>query len=174
MKRKYKAPIKPVDRPQCINEIKIENCELNELYSITINPPDTRDDKIVDMDQSVFLLQHDMREMFKTLQEHLKGVGYMELYPELSPTGRLHYHGMFTIKDIIRFYYKDLYFLQTIGQYKIATMKENKDKTREENYEEWEKYVTKQRLVIEPLLTETNWEYPAMIKGCKEDLQEDF
>lgn len=55
-----------------------------------------------------------------TLNEAFKySTDYYSIYPELSKSGKLHYHGIIRITDMIKWYRKALPILSSLGLYSI-------------------------------------------------------
>lgn len=149
---------------------KMEDMKLNTCFAVTLSPPDYRN--IVGCGSK--MIKGNELETTRQLESHLndniqyfKKLKYckLEIYPELSPTGRLHYHGYIEIKDIVKFYYHDLYLLNEIS-YEIDTIDPETQKTYIE-------YITKQQRLMEPIIKEyLGFNYPITI-GKGENIQHD-
>lgn len=126
------------DQPRLFKGLKAEQYDmLGGRYAITINPEDNRNtikDTINDY-QSV--KDHIKSTHQDNIQNIFKNLKYCEvlLYPELSPTGRLHYHGVLTVIDTIQFLWHDVQIIREHAQCEIDTIKEMKV---------WEEYISKQ------------------------------
>lgn len=132
-------------------KLKPETTQLNTLYSITISPPDYREintgrcnsvNVIRDYEQKYI----ETTQLFKRLH-HCE----LELYPELSPTGRLHFHGYIIIKNIFNFFYHDLYLLNKIS-YEIDTLNDDNNI--------YNQYIKKQIHIMEPIHKTLLFDYP--------------
>ncbi len=88
------------------------------FYGLTISPKYRR--RINDIN----LLLSDYKKIDIIIRKFSKNY---EIYPELSDTGRLHYHGYMTIDDIIK-YKRIINSLRYIGFVKIETKLRNKMK----------------------------------------------
>lgn len=140
---------------------KMEQYIINVIYAITLSPPDRR------QLNGAKMIKGNELETYKTLMENInedlqyfKKLKYssLELYPELSPTGRLHYHGYIQIKDILKFTYHDLHLLNQIS-YEIDTMSEDPC-----GIYKYEQYVLKQKELWKPFIEYESMEYPIKIK----------
>ncbi len=112
---------------------KLEDCPVNKDMSITIN---SSEGEYPLMDANV---RHYMYLIKKYIMPYVE---IKELYPELSPTGRLHYHGTVrfkTIKQIV-----DWYFLR----HKIGGVNISLDLIKDKDV--WDKYIRKQHSYMKP------------------------
>lgn len=116
--------------------------ELGGRYAITINPEDPRG-----TDKGTFDSSQDPKEHIKEVyenhkQEIYKKLKYCELIvqPEISPTGRLHYHGVLTVIDTVMFLWHDVQIIREHAQCEIDTIADTKV---------WEEYITKQKHLME-------------------------
>lgn len=91
----------------------------------------------------------------------------IELRPELSQGSRWHYHGLITIKDIMKFFIYDLPVLRENGSYEI-------DEIKDKNV--WLTYITKQKELMEPVCKEHkipyNYDNTQIMKVKVEPLQD--
>lgn len=81
------------------NLLKFEHMLLNTVYCITLNPED--DGQCFGNIQRIndFMEKHK-----KALNVIIKDTCHLELMLEISPSGRLHFHGYITLFDKISFY----------------------------------------------------------------------
>lgn len=134
------------------SSLKLEEYEVGTHYAITINPPDKR----------LYLKSHHQLDygLGKEINAHLEWVSLCEgvqfqLYPELSPTGRLHYHGTILMKNIMIFMTHDIKIIDNHCQYCIKHI---------DDTDEWIQYITKQAPLMEVVIeNHTLHEYPITI-----------
>lgn len=148
--------------------IKFEDIEIDVQYAISINP-------LNEYSVSQKPIQW-IKKNYDLLQQIVRGCT-LELYPESSPTGRLHFHGYITIHDIFE-YLKFLHGLAVYGTYCIKTITPPIDNEEEEYviqedseesespYDTWEKYCRKQQNIWIPLFANNIMCYPIEIKGA--------
>lgn len=137
---------------------KAETIILNNRYAISINP-----------NEEWTPTSHPMTWVKKTvakLQDALSGCT-LELYPEFSPTGRMHYHGVIDIKDHVE-YFRFLNLLKLNSTYNIKELfisnSETTDKeTRKEALDKWLAYCTKQAHIFMPLFKNSILSYPISV-----------
>lgn len=140
---------------------EMDQIDMKKCYSITISPPDWRDtDRLLSMNiihSSEFLIRG-IRQHHDNFQNKLfkDNIEYLELYPELSHTGRLHYHGYIAIKDLPMFYHRDCYTLMNMGIIEIDVIN---DPLR------WNLYVNKQKENMKQYCEKAGLEYPMIIFG---------
>lgn len=136
---------------------KMEVMKINTCYAVTLSPPDRRTITGAKMCKGNDL------ETFKTLEMNInedlqlfKKLKYskIEVYPELSPTGRLHYHGYIEIHNVLKFYYHDTHILNQIS-YEIDTISEDP-----EGIYKYEQYVLKQQQHFKEFLDYANIQTP--------------
>lgn len=113
--------------------IHLENAKVGDIYALTVNPID--DEKAVG--KSYILNDH--TRMIALVQK--LRYAYVELYPEISPTGRLHYHGYLIIEDIFGFYSHDIRIISKWGNFKLDTIAD---------LQIWVNYVQKQMSIMQP------------------------
>lgn len=144
----------------------MEKMSNEDLYTITLSPPDERHNQMLKNEvQTEVHYRHVIDKHMLALQKGLRNVKLLKLYPELSPTGRLHYHGYIMLKDVFMFYYADQYALQQIGSYEIDTIGDTV-----EDMEKYDKYCKKQEAIMRPYIeNNSNWEYPIMVRTLRED-----
>lgn len=117
--------------------VKYEDCiESEQLYAITLNPEDSHqywnsDNRIIEFNK------YHKNYLQKHLLRGNNNVFHMELRLEVSPQGRLHYHGILQIYRKLDFYIYVLHKLQMIYMYEIDTIKDLKV---------WGEYMSKQNL----------------------------
>lgn len=139
----------------------MDQIDINKCYSITISPPDWRDtDRLLNMNiihSSEFLVKG-IRKHHDNFQNNLfkDNIGYLELYPELSHTGRLHYHGYIAIKDPPMFYHRDCYTLMNMGIIEIDVIEDDI---------KWMVYTQKQKNYMKQYCEKAGLEYPMIIFG---------
>ncbi|AXH77558.1 MAG: putative replicase-associated protein [Cressdnaviricota sp.] len=120
----------PFKKPR--NDIpSYEDMLIGVRYAITINPCDK-----MQKFRDPLRLTSFLNEISKLLYHNNKIYRYT-LYPELSPKGRLHYHGYITILDIDTFY---LYSIPNLLKMSTIVIKPIK----EESKEMWQNYCIKQ------------------------------
>jgi hypothetical protein len=118
--------------------IKVEHTLCNERYAFNLAP----ELQFVGYDKKTRTTGY--AQPHKTFKEyvslHLKSCknAIFELYFEVSPTGRQHYHGYITILDKPGFYTRDIHILNTIGSYLGKRITDP---------EIWHEYCTKQQSV---------------------------
>lgn len=115
--------------------LSLELAKEDELYAITINPCDTfqywkasTHDRIKNAHSALIHQYNDWL-----------GVKFVKLYLESSPTGRLHWHGIISINDLLSFYLVTLRSLQHWCTYEIDTIND---------IAKWKIYCTKQEFVF--------------------------
>jgi len=120
--------------------IGIEKLTLQKWYTLNLNPDDSRqywdNNTVLDRPQSM------ASYIDKYLIPILKQYAMVELYMEVSPKGRLHFHGviMFTCNTHLRSFYLD--YIHTILSKFTMTIGEINDK------DVWYNYITKQQLIM--------------------------
>lgn len=140
--------------------IKMELYKLNEYYAITISPVDERIHlrKVPNEIKMYEYYQAQYRDIEIVLSHKLFGCK-IELYPELSPTGRLHFHGIVRITDIFKFMYHDLHRISELGCYEVDTIE------GDDGMAKWLLYCTKQLHIMKPLNDRINANYPLHNNG---------
>lgn len=126
--RKYNKPKNQIPDMEVINK--------DEWYAITLNPSQQYECRRLNQ-------QH--RRLNKHYKNHAK-IYSLRLYPELSSTGRLHFHGYIRISKVFLFYYKVVPTL--ISNYTIVI--------KEVTSEDWDTYCKKQNKLW---TTELGYEY---------------
>lgn len=101
-----------------------EDVIIGELYSFSFNPSRTPKDGHL----GKFI--NDMHTFIDGLNNCT-----IDMSPELSRMGRLHFHGVITIDKIIEFYLYDLHKLKDAGTFEIDTI---------QDIVKWNEYVYKQ------------------------------
>lgn len=153
---------------QKCKSLKLECLNLDDEYSITISPPDYRDSKTA-RSNSV-QIQIDFRQKLEESINFFKKLKHCSLllFTELSPTGRIHFHGYLKILDIWKFIYQDVYFLNQMS-YEIDTMKPDcEDKVSYANLQygvsqKYQDYCMKQSGVMAGLMDNLDIPYPIKI-----------
>lgn len=74
----------------------------------------------------------------------LKQVSTFRMYPEISPKGRIHYHGIINLYDSFEFYSHIIPLLNEVCMFEIDTI---------DDMDYWESYIQKDRNIMEPGLT---------------------
>lgn len=130
--------------------LKLEDLRTGVRYAVTLSPPECRD-KDTARSNTVRTFD-DFKAKYIELKLFIGKLHSckLELYPELSPTGRLHYHGFLQIKNIFTFMWHDLYLLNQIV-YEIDTIKDE---------DIWILYVSKQAHIMKPALDMFEEPYP--------------
>lgn len=131
---------------------KFETIIQGQGYAISINPLDEY--KVSQTPQMW------VRRQYDALQQITRGVT-MELYPEVSPTGRFHFHGYITINDKWE-YVKTLHGLAVYGTYCIKPIQ----LTASGEDVDWKAYVTKQSKDWKYLFRTNVMSYPIQIAGA--------
>lgn len=133
--------------------VKFEQLDTNIDYAVTINPPDIREDcpllvhlPMESLEKGIDLSTNLIRKSFKSAK--------LKLYPELSPNGRLHYHGTLRVTDPFKFVFIDCYYFKNLFNLEIDTISDSKV---------WEEYCTKQKTKMEPIITQMSYNYPLHI-----------
>lgn len=130
----------------------LEDIEVGVTYAISINPID-------EWHGGGQTLLAWVKKQYNTLRENTHGV-IMELYPEASPTMRLHFHGTLVVKDIYG-YMKTLKALAPHCTYCIKQITDT-----EEDYqtdETWHEYCLKQVDIWKPLFKSSIMCYPLQL-----------
>lgn len=125
--------------------LPIEQIDVLHMYAITINLSKVSGHPLTDFEEYFKMFHH----LTKTLNLVLA------VRPELSKTGRLHYHGTIQFLDnysIVMFYYNK-YFKQEVQKSVNVLIKPIGD------YECWDKYCKKQRLHMKAFCTALNLKY---------------
>lgn len=128
--------------------LKVEELQLDIPYAITISPEEQFVGYAKQTRSNVYTLPN---KTFKDyVAKHLQVCKYSgyELFFEMSPVGRQHYHGFVTIKDISMFVTKDMHILRSIGAFVIKRITDEGPKGQDVNTEAgtltWHKYCSKQ------------------------------
>lgn len=114
------------------SNLKIENVDVKEWYSITMNPSDDHQYWGAKERQKMFVNWAQL-----TFYRILLNTDYI-LYLELSPAGRLHWHGKIRFRNkerLIKFYMDDINKLNKILIFEIDTIKDK---------DVWDTYIQKQ------------------------------
>lgn len=122
------------DPHQKFKFIKYEECEEGVDYAITLNPEDTYQYWDIEQRMDAFNKYH-KGYLGKLTASSIDNIFIMSLRIEVSPNGRLHYHGILKILNKKHFYLYTIHKLQKIYAYKIDTI--NKPDV-------WETYYNKQ------------------------------
>lgn len=123
---------------QTSNLPKLELMKTNTPYAITLNS------------REAFPFLNPWQEhYFHLIDKHLCKHGYQfNLYPELSPTGRLHYHGTIiftTYAQILKLYTSDLAFVTKCSDLNVKIKPI-------ENDESWSIYMMKQQPILTSMM----------------------
>ncbi len=127
---------------------KMEDYQANTLYAITINP------RLQHPDSSKRLKDVVHEASFSYLHKIML-ISDVKLYPEMSPTGRVHFHGTIKIlkKNIFNFYSLIHKYIGVKDPTFTLVIKQITD-------DEWKTYITKQKDLIKPVCKEYNIPYP--------------
>lgn len=131
---------------------KVESLKIGEPMAISINPKDEW--------QAGQLPIAWIRKQYDQLKQLVRGCE-LSLYPESSPTGRLHFHGYIIVTEILP-YLMTLHGLALYGTYCIKHLK-NKVSEDAEDENKWEDYCKKQSHVFECLFKSNVLSYPMEI-----------
>lgn len=119
----------------------LDTNKCNSLLAITISPPN-RIDKYNSLD---YIYKSDALYIDKYLR---KCSIFYTIYPELDISGRLHYHGIITLKDRVKFYRAVLPAFNLLGFTLVkAVFEESK----------WLKYITKDWETTQKILKITDY-----------------
>lgn len=149
---------KPPRNNKC-QSIKMESMAPDTLYAFTFSPVDSRTFPNVGSKmtktKNELVTETVILEQLDLWKEYLRKMKYCNfaVYPELSPTGRLHFHGFIQPRDILLFYYHDLHILNDYS-YEIDTIGEGED-----NHKKYADYVWKQKSLWVPLLDKHKYKY---------------
>lgn len=101
--------------------MKYEDCKNDTVYTITLNPKNeyqyfTNEDR-----KQAFFRYHKnyIQKLTFLTKPIMTNIFTTELYMEISPTGRLHFHGTIKILNKHMFYIHVLYKLQDMYSYEI-------------------------------------------------------
>lgn len=150
--------------------LKMEDIKLSTCYAVTLSPPDNRGL----VSRRIWNIQTPTKILEENIDKHVqifKSLKYceLELNPELSPKGRLHYHGVIIIKDVLNFYYHDLHILNETMSYEIDTLSEDA-----EGLLKYTSYCVKQRPIFEAYAKATGTKLPISInREESENIQHD-
>lgn len=136
--------------------IALEKLSTDKLFAITINPLDIRDSKTYRCPDVRVI--YDFQAKFQLFYDWIKRLKHcsLQLYPELSQTGRLHYHGYIRIKNIFNFVWQDLHILSDYV-YEIDTC--------ETNDNVYQMYIQKQMHTMQPIFMELDFDYPIIVNN---------
>lgn len=110
--------------------LKFEKMHEREYYAITINPDDEHQ-----YWHHIGRLEDYVDKTKQLIYKCTNDSAYFELIPEVSPLGRLHYHGYFKLFDKIEFYLHSIYKLLKWAHLEIDTLSDDL---------KWEDYILKQ------------------------------
>lgn len=130
--------------------VSLETMEQGEEYAITLSPPDARNSDTAKANSVTSIQDYDKKlTTVKELINKLHG-SKLVLFPELSPTGRLHFHGILVVVDIFNFYWHDLYLLDSV-MYEVDTISER---------DKWLNYCQKQSHIMGSIHDRLGIKYP--------------
>jgi len=129
--------------------IKFEELKYGGDYAITINP---LHGIALNQKESAYL-----REQIKQLMDVFKH-NSVTLYPEVSPMGKIHFHGYFHLESLTG-WLKDVLRLQVYGTFVLKHLFQQEA----EQGNKWELYVKKQSALWADLLDKTLIPYPIKI-----------
>lgn len=129
-----------------------EKIELRKRYAISLNP--SFDIKCFD----------NAIKQLNVVLNKTNAIDEIVLYPELSPIGKLHYHGVIVINDVFLFYFEDLKLLKDFGSFEIDTIADPKY---------WiDEYCRKGESYMKPkVLSIKNATYPLVFRGVDAIMQ---
>lgn len=140
---------------------KMEDIKVGVPMAITLNPIREHDPQRPIM---CFITSQ-----YNYLQQHALSGGYkLLLYPEASPTAKIHFHGYLIITDILKWIQKGCILLKDLNSFAIKLFfDEKKDEDDEDGEpkgeERWKIYCTKQQHIIKPLFENNVLDYPLNI-----------
>lgn len=140
---------------------KMEDIKLNVPMAITLNP-------IKEHDPTKPIMCF-ITSQYNYLQQHSESGGYkLLLYPEASPTAKIHFHGYLIISDIHKWIQKGCILLKDLNSFAIKLFfNEKKDEVDEDGEpkgeEKWKQYCTKQQHIFKPLFESNVLDYPLNI-----------
>lgn len=119
-----------------------EDMRTNVLYSFSFSPKDqpSKTNGLGFRENHYKNYHAAMEKLFTSCKN-----AEIEVVHELSRNSRFHFHGWILLKDIMRFFTRDRHALVLEGTFEIDTI---------DNLEEWEKYVYKQKHLMEPFCNE--------------------
>ena len=110
--------------------LKFEEMTTNVQYAVTLNPEDDHQEW-----SALDRLSDFYHKQKKILTFMLKDSAHLDLMVELSPNGRLHFHGYLTLYDKIAFYLNVVHNLSKKYSIKIDTLTSDG---------KWKEYIEKQ------------------------------
>lgn len=126
--------------------INLEEIEIGKTYSFSYN----------DQEQPLFekfykMKLNNLRDWSNSQKERLTlKYADVDMYLELSPKGRFHWHGKILIRDPVKFIIHDLAKLRHYGTYEIDTITDT---------DKWDNYITKQQKYMEKYANNNNMIY---------------
>lgn len=117
---------------------KAEDIVLNKNYAFTINPEHQCDTLSISVTEINLYIQNRISAHYRYVKKqlfNLKGSAY-KLYLEISPLGRIHWHGYIQIGSIKTWLERDILILKQIGSFCIKEITDEKV---------WLEYCTKQQ-----------------------------
>lgn len=129
-----KTPRLTYNKPSKVrNEFpSLEKLRCGITCAFTVNP----EHQYFDFPDRLFMVLEDTQKALAT------EYAYYKFYTELSPTGRIHYHGWITIINPLRFYLGDVHRLTTFGTLSVKIIPTLED------FDEWEIYCIKQAHIM--------------------------
>lgn len=128
---------------------KLENINLGQTYAITLNP--VLQPKNIDK-KDVFKWY---REQYDVLQSYKSGLS-LQLWPEGSPIGRMHFHGYIIVSDIITY----INFIKHMSEAYAGEVD-----TCEAGDKKFQEYVQKQQHIWQPFLKGHTISYPMYVRA---------
>lgn len=116
-----------------------ENISTHANYSFTLNP----EVQYYEIQDGIERFNTWNAHMYKELKR-LHGIESLKIWPEISQSGRLHFHGIIKIKDVIEFALVDVPLLIRIGHLEIDTINDE---------DVWNKYIRKSIQLMKPLMS---------------------
>lgn len=146
---------------------KMEDIVINEPMAISLNPVKEADPR--------HPLQVFIKSQYNYLSEHAESGGYkMLLWPEASPIGRVHMHGLIAITDIHKWIQKGVILLKDLNSFAIKKFFKRESKEDEEDEhtsgeDKWREYCEKQKHIWKPLFNNSVLDYPMSIRFKSEE-----
>lgn len=135
MKNYKKQPTKMKPKPANVF-LKLEDIEIGKAYAFSYNPSAQPIPSKVNSIKEWFDIEYNV---FQSVLQYCE----VNLYVEISPTGRFHFHGIIIIRNAVQFIIRDVQHLTGLGTSVIKEV----DKP-----EVWAEYITKQQDRMQKLL----------------------
>lgn len=129
--------------------LKFEDMKIGVKYAFTFNPEYQPQD--LNEVKKWYRFMYDSFVMFKNGVE-------VTLWPESSPTGRMHFHGILKVIDFYEYFNFVKYFVLR-GHYDLDTIEEEKGK------QSWQDYCSKQESIWKKYFEDTSVGYPLSVNS---------